>query len=208
MRRAGRALASAISALAPQHVLLVDRHAKVQAALLYRTLPGGGWRSEGTLNGNGILGYGRKAMRVYDFGWVAQVRGWGDHAVGTMRLQVHSTDPAQLEPWLGAARSKGCIRVPATFDDFMDRRGVLDADCEQALAEGREFWVLRPDREATRWPGRYLVVVDSERRNAARVSLVEARRDGSGRERFLPSPPSPRRCRGCAPRHRARHGIP
>ena len=188
----------AVAELAPQHVLLVDRNAKVQAALLYRTLPGGGWRfegavpvstglpgtfehfatplgvfahsldsldfrAEGTLNENGILGYGRKAMRVYDFGWVPQERGWGDHAPGTMRLQVHSTDPAQLEPWLGAPRSKGCIRVPASFNDFIDRRGVLDADYEQALAAGRDFWVLRPEREATRWPGRYLVVVDSER---------------------------------------------
>ncbi len=193
--------------LAPQHVVLVDRDPKVQAAFLYRSLPGGDWwfegavpastgipgtfehfatplgvfahtldnpdfRAEGTLNENGILGYGRKGMRVFDFGWVAQQRGWGDHAMGTMRLQLHATDPGQLEGWLGIERSKGCIRVPATFDAFLDRHGVLDADYEEAASAGRELWVLRPDRETTRWPGRWLVVIDTARESRPAWSPV------------------------------------
>lgn len=194
-----RALASAGAApLAPQHVLLVDRNPHVQAALLFRLLPGGtewrlagaspvstglpgtfehfetplgvfaksldnlDFRAEGTPNENGILGYGKRGLRVFDFGWVPAPRGWGDHAPGVMRLQV-ATDPASLEPWLGAPRSKGCIRIPATLDTFLDRHGVLDADYELALSRGETFWVLRHDRLGTRWPGRYLVVVDSGR---------------------------------------------
>jgi hypothetical protein len=38
---------------------------------------------------------------------------------------------------------------------------VLDADYEQALAQGSPLWVLSADRRPTRWPGRYLLVVDS-----------------------------------------------
>ncbi|HEY4997624.1 MAG TPA: murein L,D-transpeptidase [Usitatibacter sp.] len=121
------------------------------------------FRAEGTLNENGIRGYGRKGLRVFDFGWVGAPRGWGNRAMSVMRLQAHATDPEQLEGWLGKARSKGCIRIPASFDEFIDRRGVLDAEYEAAAAGGRDLWVLRPDRETTRWPGRYLVVIDSAR---------------------------------------------
>jgi hypothetical protein len=28
---------------------------------------------------------------------------------------------------------KGCIRVPGTLDVSLDRHGLLDGDCEQAL---------------------------------------------------------------------------
>jgi hypothetical protein len=80
-----------------------------------------------------------------------------------MRLQVHATDPARLEPRLGQPESKGCIRIPATLNRFIDRYGLLDADYNSALAEGRRFWVLRPERVPTPWSGRWLVVVDSLR---------------------------------------------
>ena len=193
-----QALSEAGLDLAPQHVLVVDRNAHVQAAFLFRLTPGGDWlltgavpvstglpgefehfatplglfphgldnpdfRAEGTLNENNIRGYGRKGMRVFDFGWVDAPKGWGDHAMSHMRLQLHATDPDQLERWLGRPRSKGCIRVPASFDDFLDRRAVLDAEYEDSLADGHKLWVVLADREATRWPGRYLVIVDSER---------------------------------------------
>jgi hypothetical protein len=121
------------------------------------------FRAEGTLNENGVRGYGRAGMRIFDFGWVSAPRGWGDRRPGQMRLQVHATDPELLEPDLGRARSKGCIRIPATLDQFLDRRGVLDLDYEAAAVEGRAPWVLRDDRETTRWPGRYLVVIESAR---------------------------------------------
>jgi hypothetical protein len=126
------------------------------------------FRAEGTRNALGILGYGRKGMRIYDFGWVGAERTWGAGGVGVMRLQMHATDPELLEPHLGAWRSKGCIRIPASLNVFIDRHGLLDADYEAAVRAGERLWVLRADREPTPWPGRWLVVIDSER--AARPS--------------------------------------
>jgi hypothetical protein len=77
---------------------------------------------------------------------------------------MHATDPLLLEPLLGqVAHSKGCIRIPASLVVFLDRHGLLDADYEAALAGGRKLPVLRDDRVATLFPGRFLVVVDSGR---------------------------------------------
>jgi hypothetical protein len=218
------ALASAgvdLQALVPQHVILVDRSPRVQAILLFRLAPGGGWRftgaapvstgapgsfehfetplgvfthtldnldfrAEGTRNDNGVRGYGAAGMRVFDFGWVGAPKGWGNHARSEMRLQMHATDPELLEPALGRARSKGCIRIPAALDEFLDRRGVLDADYEEAVAEGRSFWVLRPERETTRWPGRYLVVIDTRRAERPPWSPPPGAR--------APAPPRPESC--------------
>jgi len=119
------------------------------------------FRAEGTRNALGILGYGRGGMRVFDFGWTPSERGWGDGGTSPMRLQVHATDPDILEPLLGARRSRGCIRIPASLDVFLDRYGVLDADYEIAAQSGKPHWVLRADRQPTPWAGRWLVVVDS-----------------------------------------------
>jgi len=119
------------------------------------------FRAEGTLNKLGVRGYGRKGMRVFDFGWVQGERGWGGGGVNEMRLLLHATDPVYLEQYLGTPWSKGCIRIPETLNTFIDRYGLLDADYEQALASGKKLWVLRPDRTPTPWPGRYLVIIDS-----------------------------------------------
>lgn len=138
-------------------------HFATPLGVFTHTLDNFDFRAEGTLNENGIRGYGREGMRVFDFGWVSAPKGWGNRAASEMRLQMHATDPELLEPSLGRARSKGCIRIPAALDEFIDRRGILDRDYEQAAAEGRALWILRDDRETTRWPGRYLVVIDSAR---------------------------------------------
>jgi hypothetical protein len=139
-------------------------HFATPLGIYAHTLDNLDFRAEGTPNELGILGYGAKGQRVFDFGWVEAPRGWGDGHAGVMRLQVHSTDPERLEPLLGRARSKGCVRIPASVNEFLDRRGILDADYERAAREGHAHWALRPDREPTMWPGRYLVVVDSGRR--------------------------------------------
>jgi len=128
------------------------------------------FRAEGTRNALGIRGYGRKGARIYDFGWVIASKGWGDRERMAMRLQMHATDPDRLEPRLGTAQSKGCIRIPASLNEFLDRWAILDEDYEQEMNEGRRFWVLRADRAPTPWSGRYLVVVDS--RQAAPVDPV------------------------------------
>lgn len=125
------------------------------------TLDNMDYRAEGTLNELGVRALGRKGMRVYDFGWVQGERGWGRGGLSQMRLLMHATDPDYLEPQLGVAMSKGCIRIPATLNTFIDRYGLLDADYEQALANGRKLRVLRPDRIPTPWSGRCLVIVDS-----------------------------------------------
>lgn len=119
------------------------------------------FRAEGTKNELGIRGYGRKGSRIYDFGWVEAPKGWGDKAMSTMRLQMHSTDPDVLEQRLGTAQSKGCIRIPARLNEFIDRFGILDAAYEEQRALGRHLWVLRPDGQPTPWAGRYLVIIDS-----------------------------------------------
>ena len=119
------------------------------------------FRAEGTQNELGIRGYGRAGARVYDFGWVTTVKGWGDRRPMAMRLQMHATDPDWLEQRLGTAQSKGCIRISASLNEFIDRFGVLDEDYEAELAYGRRMRVLRSDRTPTAWSGRTLVVVDS-----------------------------------------------
>jgi hypothetical protein len=121
------------------------------------------FRSEGTRNEFGIRGYGRKGLRVYDFGWQAAQKGWGGGGESEMRLQMHATDPDQLAKRLGTPQSKGCIRIPATLNAFIDHYGILDGDYEKAMAEGITFWVLPETREPTPWSGRFLVVVDTER---------------------------------------------
>ena len=119
------------------------------------------FRAEGTKNEFGFRGYGLKGMRVYDFGWVEQARGWGNGEKMLMRLQMHSTDPDLAEKILGNPRSKGCIRIPASLNDLIDRYGLLDAEYDAAISRGVEFWVLRKDRIPATFPGRYLIVIDS-----------------------------------------------
>lgn len=125
------------------------------------TLANQDFRAEGTRSKLGIRGFGRKGMRVYDFGWVEGERGWSRGGRSPMRLLMHATDPDYLEQHLGEPMSKGCIRIPATLNEFIDRYGIIDADYEQALASGKKLWVIRPDRTPTAWSGRYLVIVDS-----------------------------------------------
>ena len=120
------------------------------------------FRAEGTFNENRIRGYGLKGRRVFDFGWQLAQRGWGAGGRSVMRFQMHATDPSVLEARLGRVASEGCIRIPATLNVFLDRHGILDADYEEAAASGKPHWVLKPDRQTIPWPGRFLVVVDSQ----------------------------------------------
>ncbi|WP_375234199.1 hypothetical protein [Burkholderia pseudomallei] len=122
------------------------------------------FRAEGTTNDNGIRGYGQRDMRIYDFGWTDAERGWGKSGVSQMRFQMHATDPEYLEPLLGIRHSKGCVRIPASLNVFLDQHGILDAEYEARAAGGDPPWVLRAHRQVTPWAGRYLVVIDSQRK--------------------------------------------
>ncbi len=160
------ALGWALVGAAPVSTGLPGRyeHFTTPLGIFWHSMANPDFRAEGTKNQNGFRGYGDKGMRVYDFGWVTAVRGWGDGAMGKLRLQMHSTD-ADLAAWrLGTAQSEGCVRIPATLNSFMDKNGLLDEDYDRSLAAGQTLWVLRKDRTPTSQPGRYLIVVDSERR--------------------------------------------
>ncbi|MFM9927235.1 L,D-transpeptidase [Variovorax sp. H27-G14] len=133
------------------------------------------FRAEGTKNKLGFRGYGAKGMRIYDFGWIDAPRGWGKGAMGVMRLQMHATDPALAEPKLGTAQSEGCVRIPSSLNEFIDRNGLLDADYEKSASEGAHLWVLRRDRTPTAWPGRSMVVVDSGRTERPEWSPLPAK---------------------------------
>ena len=119
------------------------------------------FRAEGTKNELGVRGYGVRGMRVYDFGWVMADRGWGAPGKSAMRLQMHATDPDLLEPRLGLPQSKGCLRIPASLNVFIDHHGLLDLDYERAANEGQHLWVLSLDRSVSQWAGKYLIVIDS-----------------------------------------------
>ena len=116
------------------------------------TLDNPDFRAEGTFNKNHIRGYGLRGRRIFDFGWQTAKRGWGSGGTSKMRLQMHATDPTILESRLGRVASEGCIRIPATLNVFLDRHGILDADYQQALADGKALWVLRGDRRPFAWP--------------------------------------------------------
>ena len=120
------------------------------------------FRAEGTENQNGVRGYGKRDMRIFDLGWAQGQRGWGNGGISQMRFQMHATDPDKLEPLLGIRHSKGCIRIPASLNVFLDHYGVLDAEYEALVRSGRSLWILHSDRQPTPWAGRYIVVVDSE----------------------------------------------
>jgi hypothetical protein len=120
-------------------------------------------RSEGTLDSEGLRPYGERGLRIYDFGWQAVPKGWGDGAASPMRLQMHATDPDLLERRLGTPQSKGSIRIPASLDRLIDRCGLLDAGDDKTGREGKPGAVPGPGCDATAFAGRYLIVVDSGR---------------------------------------------
>lgn len=121
------------------------------------------YRAEGTYNENHIRGLGVRGMRVWDFGWQQAEKGWtATPETAEIRLLMHATDPDVLEPRIGRPASKGCVRILAAMNAFLDRHGVLDADLERAARDDpRVAAVLRPDRTPTPLAGNALVVIDS-----------------------------------------------
>lgn len=120
------------------------------------------YRALGTFNENHIRGLGLKGMRVWDFGWQTTQQGWGEHAEAEIRLLLHATDPDYLEQRLGRTASKGCVRIPASMNRFLDTHGVLDADYEQAAVSDLRFAaVLLPGRQPSPLAGTLMVVIDS-----------------------------------------------
>jgi len=135
------------------------------------------YRALGTFNENGIRGLGLAGMRVWDFGWQTAVKGWRDDGeTGEIRLLLHATDPDLLEQRLGRPASKGCVRVPAAMNRFLDQYGVLDVDYERAAREDARFEaLLLPDRTPSPLAGRLLIVVDSANPEMKWQGLVHSR---------------------------------
>lgn len=121
------------------------------------------YRAEGTYNANHIRGLGIKGRRVWDFGWQTAVEGWRtDGRTGEIRLLMHATDPDVLERRLGHPDSKGCVRVSAAMNMFLDRHAVLDADyLDHKVANPIIASVLPQDADPFVYPGTYLVIIDS-----------------------------------------------
>jgi hypothetical protein len=121
-----------------------------------------GYRAEGTKNENGVRGLGVKGMRVWDFGW-QQTDDWRSPGARIeIRMEMHATDPDLLEPRIGRADSKGCIRIPAAMNRFLDRYGLIDAELEVAARTNPRFAaLLAADRMPTAIAGTLLIVVDS-----------------------------------------------
>lgn len=115
------------------------------------------YRALGTKNSKGWRGFGKKGSRVWDFGWKETKLLTGSPY--QIRLLMHATDPDFGEPRLGKVDSKGCVRVPARVNAFLDRYGILDASYENGSSRARA--VLLRERAPAQSAGQYLIVGDS-----------------------------------------------
>ena len=130
-----------------------------------------GYRAEGTKNSKGWRGLGARGSRVWDFGYQQAPRQFRQGVYDSqMRLLMHATDPDQGEPRLGGPDSKGCVRVSAAANAFLDQHSILDRHYESIASteKERELWLLRRDRRPVSRPGSYLVVGDSAMGSASR----------------------------------------
>jgi hypothetical protein len=121
-----------------------------------------GYRAQGTYNENHIRGIGIRGMRVWDFGWQTTDDWRTPGAPMAVRMEMHATDPAVLEPRLGRWDSEGCIRIPTRFNSFIDHAELIDAKLRTAAMTERRFAALLPkDGSPSPLAGDRLVVIDS-----------------------------------------------
>lgn len=139
---------------------------------VFENVPGNwGYRALGTKNSKGWRGLGARGSRVWDFGWQQAPRKFRQGVRDSqMRLLMHATDPDHGETRLGGPDSKGCVRVSAAANAFLDRHSILDRRYETLPNRemDRDMWLLRADRTPTTHPGSYLVVGDSAMFSASR----------------------------------------
>ncbi len=117
------------------------------------------YRAEGTKNKKGWRGLGTKGSRVWDFGWQNTSHTDGSRSI---RLLLHASDPEQGEVRLGKVDSKGCVRVSAKMNRFLDQFGILDVEYEMRSNEKRISWLLKKDRTPVKYAGKYLLVGESK----------------------------------------------
>ena len=114
------------------------------------------YRALGTKNKVGWRGFGSKGSRVWDLGWQRTIRGRGEPM--DIRMLIHATDPDFGESRLGTVQSKGCIRISARFNRFLDRYGILDRAYEENM---KARYVLSSARNTIPFAGQFVVVIDS-----------------------------------------------
>ena len=115
------------------------------------------YRALGTKGSNGWRGLGKKGSRVWDFGWQETKLLTGSPY--RIRLLIHATDPSLGEPRLGKADSKGCVRIPAKVNAFLDHYGILDASYKNGSSRAKS--VLPRNGLLSQLAGQYLIVSDS-----------------------------------------------
>lgn len=126
------------------------------------TLDALSFRAAGTKNSNGWRGYGGKNCRVWDFGYRATTKPIrGVKQAREIRLLMHATDPDRGERLLGTPQSKGCVRIPATFNHFVDFYGLIDQEYEANKNSVSVSWLLLKNREPVVDAGKYLIIGDS-----------------------------------------------
>ncbi len=133
-----------------------------------------GYRALGTFNENHIRGVGLKGMRVWDFGWQMTDDWRTKNAPMAVRMEMHATDPANLELRLGRWDSEGCIRIPSKFNSYLDNHGLIDAKLREAAQTDKRFAALLPKATPSPLAGSVLVVVDTSDPGAAPSDPVRA----------------------------------
>jgi hypothetical protein len=99
---------------------------------------------------------------VWDFGWQMSDDWRKKDVPMAVRMEMHATDPANLELRLGHWDSEGCIRIPTRFNSFLDQHGLIDAKLQEAAQSDRRFAALLPKGiSPSPLAGSVLVVVDS-----------------------------------------------
>lgn len=121
-----------------------------------------GYRAEGTFNSNHIRGLGLKGKRAWDFGW-QETDNWKYPGEKTqIRMEMHATDPANLEHRIGRPDSEGCIRIHADVNEFLDHYGILDKIPNQlSTTDKRWKYLLGKEHKFIPEAGEYYVIVDN-----------------------------------------------
>ena len=114
-----------------------------------QTVEHGTFRAQGTKNEKGILGYGKKGMRIWDFGWQKAETGW-------LKKPEVATDPYSLEQRLGKPDSKGCVRISAELNKFIDLNGILDFNFN---SKSPKYFALDPNRKLYQNQGSFILVI-------------------------------------------------
>lgn len=148
----------------PQYLLAIDKNPHVQAAFLFwRLLPGRyqlvgaspactgsaprNETPEGVFERMGRTAPAPSQVHELEFTTQQARLVGGRMRLSEVRLCARAADKASVR-WLGSPKSDGCVLLPPTLLAFLERHGVLDA--------------AQPT-SALPYPGRFMVVIDSER---------------------------------------------